>query len=320
MDTDLFVAAMTALAVLAVIWAVVLIRERREKRRRILDRAAGKLGGRDLAAQDAQSAGVSAQALKAGLAQSLTRLGEYFAPKKAEEASALRLELIRAGYRKNSAHTTFWGVKIGLALIGMGAAVMLHATAMAQAQGQLVALVYLSFPGLGLYLPNMWLRRAGEARRKAIRNALPDALDLLVVCVEAGMGLDQAVYRVSQELREGYPVMSDEFRQLNLELRAGKSRRDALKNLAWRIGIDDVNSLTALLIQSDLFGTSIAQTLRVYADAMRTKRFQLAEEIAAKLPVKMLLPLIFFILPPLFLVIMGPGVIRLAGILGGLTN
>ena len=131
------------------------------------------------------------------------------------------------------------------------------------------------------------------------------------------MGLDQAVFRVSHELRAGYPVMSEEFRQLNLELRAGKSRRDALKNLAWRVGIDDVNSLTALLIQSDLFGTSIAQTLRVYADAMRTKRFQLAEEKAAKLPVKLLLPLIFFILPPLFIVIVGPGVIRLMTVMGG---
>jgi len=247
----------------------------------------------------------------------VARMGEVFAPKKAEEVSEARVELIRAGYRKGSAFTVFWGFKIGLALAGLGLAALMHATVLQEALTQIKALAYLMLPGIGLYLPTVWLRTAGKARRKAIRNALPDALDLLVVCVEAGMGLDQAVFRVSHELKAGYPVMSEEFRQLNLELRAGKSRRDALKNLAWRVGIDDVNSLTALLIQSDLFGTSIAQTLRVYADAMRTKRFQLAEEKAAKLPVKLLLPLIFFILPPLFIVIVGPGVIRLMTVMGG---
>lgn len=318
MNTDLFVASISTLAVLALFWVYVLLQERRQRRQRILDRVEGRFSQTRPEAEAATGRETSGEALRAGFFDTLARIGAKFAPTKGEEVSELRLELIRAGYRKNTAITVFWGVKMGLALAGLGLAALAHATALAKVQAQVVALVYLSFPGLGLYLPNMWLRRAGEERRKAIRNALPDALDLLVVCVEAGMGLDQAVYRVSQELRAGYPVMSDEFRQLNLELRAGKSRRDALKNLSWRIGIDDVNSLTALLIQSDMFGTSIAQTLRVYADAMRTKRFQLAEEIAAKLPVKMLLPLIFFILPPLFLVILGPGVIRLARILGSM--
>lgn len=314
MDTDLFAAGLAVLLVLAGAWLWFLLRERAARRKRLLTRAEGRYG---LEEKRGQAQGTARTTLVKGLLEAVARMGEVFAPKKAEEVSEVRVELIRAGYRKSSAFTVFWGFKIGLALAGLGLAALTHATVLQEALTQIKALAYLMLPGVGLYLPTLWLRAAGKARRKAIRNALPDALDLLVVCVEAGMGLDQAVFRVSHELRAGYPVMSEEFRQLNLELRAGKSRRDALKNLAWRVGIDDVNSLTALLIQSDLFGTSIAQTLRVYADAMRTKRFQLAEEKAAKLPVKLLLPLIFFILPPLFIVIVGPGVIRLMTVMGG---
>jgi tight adherence protein C len=313
-DTDLFYACITVLLALTAAWVWFLVRERAARRRKLSLRAQGKYGQEARPKAQAGKAGVD---LTKGLLEALARVGELFAPKKAEEVSEGRVELIRAGYRKGSAFTVFWGFKMGLALGGLGVAALLNVTVLEHAQGHYVALAYLMLPGIGLQLPSWWLRGAGNARKKSIRNALPDALDLLVVCVEAGMGLDQAVFRVSQELRGGYPVMSEEFRQLNLELRAGKSRRDGLKNLAWRIGIDDVNSLTALLIQSDLFGTSIAQTLRVYADAMRTKRFQLAEEKAAKLPVKMLLPLIFFILPPLFIVIVGPGVIRLIKAMGG---
>lgn len=316
MDTPLFVAALAVLAVLAGFWLALLIGQERERRRRVLSRASGLYGQ---SAEPGRLEGGLGR-MFASLRDSLVRLGQRFEPKESDEVSQTRLMLIRAGLRKASALSAFWGAKIGLALVGLGAAAALHLTLLRDVQGQLTALAYLSLPGLGLYLPNIWLSRRVEWRKKAIRNALPDALDLLVVCVEAGMGLNQAIYRVSLELAEGYPVLADELKLLNLELRAGKARRDALKDLAHRVGLDDVNSLVALLVQSELFGTSVAQTLRVYADAMRTKRFQLAEEQAGKLPVKMLLPLILCILPPLFVIIIGPGAMRLISILTGVQQ
>jgi len=248
------------------------------------------------------------------------RVGDSFKPKKTSELSKLHTRLIHAGIRQHNAAAVFWGVKMGMLAAGAALAVLFNVTIFASAKQQIVLLVYLCVPAMFLFAPGFWLDKKIEARKKAIQNGLPDALDLLVVCVEAGMGMDQAVHRVSMEIKATCRVLSEELRQLTLELRAGKSRREGLKNLAGRIGLDDVNSLVALLVQADLFGTSVAATLRIYADAMRTKRFQKAEEIAAKLPVKMLLPLIFFILPSLFIVIMGPGVIRLMHVLSTINK
>lgn len=140
---------------------------------------------------------------------------------------------------------------------------------------------------------------------------LPDALDLMVVCSEAGVGLDATINRVGEEMRLNNKTLSDEFNLMSLELQAGKPRRDALKDLATRTGLEDVTNLTSMLIQTERFGTSISQALRVHSDSMRVKRSQRAEEIAAKLPVKLLFPLIFFIFPSLFVVILGPAVIRI---------
>jgi len=168
----------------------------------------------------------------------------------------------------------------------------------------------------GFYLPDIWLRVRTARRKKRIFNGLPDALDLLVVCVEAGMGLDGAISRVGEEIRLSDRELSDELRLLNLELRAGKARQEALRNLARRVDLEDMNSLVTLLVQTDRFGTSIAQALRVYSDTFRTKRFQAAEELAAKLPVKLLFPLIFFIFPALFVAILGPAAISVIQVLG----
>ena len=159
---------------------------------------------------------------------------------------------------------------------------------------------------LGFYLPDIWLRQKTDKRKEKILNALPDALDLLVVCVESGMGLDSAIYRVAQEMRLNSPELSDELQLMNLELRAGKSRRDALKNLALRTNLEEINSLVTLLIQTDQFGTSMADALRIYSDSYRTQRYQRAEELAAKLPVKLIFPLVVFIFPALFVVLLGP--------------
>ena len=165
---------------------------------------------------------------------------------------------------------------------------------------------------VGLYLPNLlWLRLKIARRKKKISEGIPDALDLLVVCVEAGMGLDSAIYRVGEESTLTNKPLADELKFYNLEMRAGKSRKDALRDLALRVELEEVRSLVTLLIQAEKFGTSVAQSLRIYSDAFRTKRFQRAEEIAAKLPVKLIFPLMFFIMPSLFVVLIGPAVMSI---------
>jgi tight adherence protein C len=164
---------------------------------------------------------------------------------------------------------------------------------------------------LGFYLPDIWLRQKTEKRQEKLLKALPDALDLMVVCVEAGMGLDEAINRVAKESKLQSQELSDEFVFLGLELRAGKERQVALRNLAERTNLEEVNNLVTLLIQADKFGTNIADTLRVYSDSFRTERFQRAEEMAAKMPVKLILPLILFIFPALFIVIIGPAIISI---------
>jgi tight adherence protein C len=165
--------------------------------------------------------------------------------------------------------------------------------------------------GGGYILPDFILSTRVRARQERIQLALPDALDLLVVCVEAGLGLDQAILKTSEELRVTHPDICDELNLVNLELRAGKPRKEALKNLADRTGVEDINGLVSMLIQTDKFGTSIAQSLRVHSDSLRTKRRQRAEEKAHKVSVKLVFPLVFLIFPAMFVVILGPGAIKI---------
>ena len=164
---------------------------------------------------------------------------------------------------------------------------------------------------LGFYAPELWVDMAISRRQQKIQDGFPDALDLMVVCVEAGMGLDQAIKRISDEMQTTHKTISHEFAKMNMEMRAGRSRRDAMRNLADRTGVADVNTLVTLLIQTDKFGTSIAQALRTLSSSMRIKRRQRAEELAMKLPVKLLFPLILFIFPSLFVIIIGPGAIQI---------
>ncbi len=167
----------------------------------------------------------------------------------------------------------------------------------------------------GFYLPNFYLKLKTMRRKEEIQRGLPDALDLMVVCVEAGTGLDAAIQRVGEEMKFSNKALSEEFHLLILELMAGKARRDALRNLALRTDLEDINSLVTLLIQTEQFGTNIGQALRVHSDSMRTKRYQKAEEVAAKLPVKLIFPLILFIFPSIFVVVLGPAAIRIFRIL-----
>jgi tight adherence protein C len=170
--------------------------------------------------------------------------------------------------------------------------------------------------GLGYVFPGMVLARKAKKRQHRIRLSLPDALDLLVVSVEAGLGLDQALARVGQELAFAHPDLSSELRLVNLELLAGRGRSEALRNLADRTGVDDLSSLVAMLVQTDKFGTSVAHSLRVFSDTLRTKRRQRAEEAAAKTGVKMVFPLVVCIFPAIWIVTIGPAAIRFIQVLG----
>ena len=164
---------------------------------------------------------------------------------------------------------------------------------------------------IGFYLPNLWLAIRISSRKEAIFKGLPDALDMLVVCVEAGMGLDAAINKVGEEMKISSPALAEELKQVTLEMRAGKQRQEAFRNLAQRTDLEDLNSLVSLLVQTDKFGTSIGQALRVYSDSMRDKRFQRAEEVAGKMAVKLIFPLALFILPTTMVVVVGPAVIRI---------
>jgi tight adherence protein C len=242
-------------------------------------------------------------------------LGNMIKPGNEADISNMRKNLLRAGYRKNNSLIIFYGMKIILAVclpvcLFIFGALIARAIPAANFMAYSVLLAL-----LGFYLPGLWLRIVISERKKKILEGFPDVLDLMVVCVEAGMGLDAAIFRAGKEIELKNRVISEEFKLLSLELRAGKSRQDALRSLAMRVDLEDVNSLINLLVQTDRFGTSVAQSLRVHSESMREKRHQMAEEIAAKLPVKLVFPLVFFIFPSLFVVLLGPAAITIYRIL-----
>jgi tight adherence protein C len=223
----------------------------------------------------------------------------------------MRLRFLRAGLWQTNAPAIFWGAKIFF-VIFLPVCFLIFRITVFEIFNDVTSLggaVFLAL--LGFYMPDIWLRVKTDRRKERILEGMPDALDLLVVCVEAGMGLDSAINRVSEEIKLSNETLSDEFKHMTLELRAGKARQNALKNLGLRTDLEDVNSFVTLLIQTDKFGTSVAKALKVYSDSFRTKRYQKAEEIAAKLPVKLVFPCILFIFPALFVAIMGPAVIRI---------
>ncbi|HYM23511.1 MAG TPA: type II secretion system F family protein [Vicinamibacterales bacterium] len=241
------------------------------------------------------------------MAAALKRIGNV-APKSPSEMGKLRRLLISAGYRGTDAVIVFFGIRLGLALLGF----VVFATPVLMRPNLMTALAAC---GLGYLVPTMALKRMVARRQHRIRLGLADALDLLVVSVEAGLGLDQAIMRVSDELTHAHPELAEELRLINLELRAGKGRADALRNLAERTGVDDISSLVAMLVQTDKFGTSVAQSLRVHSDTLRTKRRQRAEEAAAKTGVKMVFPLVFCIFPAIWVVTIGPAAIKFVQVL-----
>jgi tight adherence protein C len=227
-----------------------------------------------------------------------------YLPKSPKDMKKLERLLASAGYHGP------W-VAITFSLAQFGCALLLFAVFMRFLGGGGGLIFAAIFAAIGYMLPTFWLGRRIEKRKTAIRNGLPDAIDLLIVCIESGSALDQALNRVAEELALPYPALAHELELLCAETRAGKPRLEAFKNFAQRTKVDDVQSLVAMLVQTDRFGTSIGQALRTHADTSRTKRRQRAEEKAAKLGIKLLFPLIFCLFPAFYVVVLGPALIQL---------
>jgi tight adherence protein C len=230
---------------------------------------------------------------------------EKVIPKSQAEVSVTQQRLIRAGYRTDSALRFFNGMKVV-------SPVCLLALAFFSGYAGGNFFVYISALGIGYLAPDFWLGRLIKIRQAKLRRGLPDVLDLLVICIEAGLSLDQATKRTTEELMKAHPALCDELNIVVLEQRAGRPRADCWKHLAERTDVDVLRNLVSVLVQSEQFGTSIAKTLRVHSETLRTQRIQKVEEMAAKTTVKLVFPLVLFIFPSLFLVVLGPAMISMA--------
>lgn len=232
-----------------------------------------------------------------------------------EQTTTTRRFLQRAGIRHPKAVVYYYAARVLAAAVLAGGALLLGTVALF---GVLQTVVLTAAAAVsGWLLPFLYVRLRVRRRQDELRRALPDALDLMVVCVEAGLGLNQALVRVGEEMDRISPAMSDELTVVSLEIRAGTPRPEALRNLSKRTGVEDIQSLVGMLIQTDRFGTSVARALRVHSDSLRTKRRQRAEEEAAKTSIKMLFPLVFFIFPAMFVVILGPALFHITEVFGG---
>ncbi|HZE68488.1 MAG TPA: type II secretion system F family protein [Pyrinomonadaceae bacterium] len=235
-------------------------------------------------------------------------------PPSAAEARKLQKQLMHAGFRSQNAPIIYRAIQLGV-LGGLPAAVAFTCALFAKPINSAVLGILFAFV-VGFFLPRYILGRMIKARQLRVRWGLADALDLMVISIEAGLGLNAAMLKVSSELKEVHPDICDEFELANLEIRVGRERDEALRNLAERTGVDDLKSLVAMLIQTDKFGTSIARAIRVFSDSLRTKRRQRAEQAAQKAAVKLLFPLACFLFPTLFIAILGPAVLQLMDTLG----
>ena len=232
-------------------------------------------------------------------------------PTKSDELSRARLNMVRAGLRGENSFEIFTGLKLFLAPLLTIAFLEVNANLASPIQFPVDVVLAIWICGFVFFVPNIWLNGKIKERQQSLERALPDAMDLLVTCVEAGLGLDAAIARVSQEMVLSAPILADELNHTFLEVQAGVSRADSFRRLAERTGVEDLRSLSAMLIQTDLFGTSVARALRIHSDGMRLKRMQQAEEKAAMVSVKMTIPLVLCILPSLIAVVMGPAIVMI---------
>lgn len=261
-----------------------------------------------------------AQQLRVGSrTDKLERFAQFLEPQDAKQMSASRLKMVRAGYRSKNAvriyHAAQFGLGLGLLVIG----VLYTLVTQGDGEPDTTRLLMTSLlPGVvGYYLPVYWVQRRVQTRQEEMVNGFPDALDMMLVCVEAGQSLDQSIIRVSKEIKTGYPALGEEFEMVAHEVKAGKERAQVLRDFAERSGIPDIASFVTTMIQSATFGTSIAEALRVYAGEMRDKRVMRAEEKANVLPTKLTLGTMMFTVPPLMIILIGPSLYGIAKTMGG---
>ena len=252
-------------------------------------------------------------------ADKLERFATYLEPKSAEELSATKLKLLRAGYRGKGAvrmfHFSQFALGIGILVVGLLYALL--KSSQTEMTTQTMVLYTILPAAIGYYAPVYWVTRRIAERQQQITEGFPDALDMMLVCVEAGQSLDQSIIRVGNEARNGYPALAEEFETVAQEVKAGKERVTVLRDLSERVGLPDITSFVTTLIQSANFGTSIADALRVYSAEMRDKRIMRAEEKANTIPTKLTLGTMLFTLPPLLVILIGPSLAKFASGIGG---
>lgn len=249
----------------------------------------------------------------------LEKYSTFLEPQDEQEYSAAKLKLLQAGYKSRNAVRMFHFFQFALGILGLigGGIYALVKMSQGDVTTQNLAIMVMG-PGIvGYMLPKFWVNKRQKARQLAIENGFPDSLDMMLVCVEAGQSLDQSILRVSNELSAGFPELSEEFGIVSHEMKAGKSKENVLRDMAERCGVNDITSFTTVLIQSQQFGTSIADALRVYAAEMRDKRVMKAEEAANKLPTKMTLATMMLTVPPLLLILIGPSIHNITTSFGG---
>jgi tight adherence protein C len=307
-NIKLFISSFTFFSLFLFCFGIVQYIRQREKRRELIEKIGGS--GQSSIQYEGDTRNTSGSTLFTPVLNFFKLLGDRVSFDPSHE-SRMRIRFLRAGIRRKNAGTIFWGAKGFFCIFLLAVFFICRLTVFKVLNNQIAVGLAVLIALVGFYLPDLWLTIKSNGRREKLLEGIPDALDLLVVCVEAGMGLDGAIHRVAEESKLTNPILSDEFKLLNLELRAGKSRQDALRNLALRTNIDAMNSLVTMLIQTDKFGTSVAKALQVFSDSFRSQRYQKAEEFAAKMPVKLIFPLILFIFPSLFVVILGPAAIRI---------
>lgn len=242
--------------------------------------------------------------------EQLDKYSTFLEPKDAEEFSAVKLRLLQAGYRGQDAVRTYHFAQfaLGLGLLALGAIFVIYQSATSEPTTQKMVLTAL-IPGvIGYMAPKYWVTKRLQTRQEEITNGFPDALDMMLVCVEAGQSLDQSILRVATEIRPSFPALADEYLLVSQEMKAGKDRIQVLRDLSERANVQDVSSFVTVLIQSQTFGTSIAEALRVYSDEMRDKRVMRAEEKANTLPTKMTLATMMLTVPPLLIILIGPSI------------
>jgi tight adherence protein C len=314
-DAPVYVAA--AMVFLAVILIAMGIASYSASRRALRARAAGTSSKNKDAGSKEKGSAESIRYLDevTNVAPVLQPIARQLVPFNVAELSTLRQKLVRAGYLRPAAVGGYYVARLLCAVAAAGVFVI-----MAPYLSSKLSTVWLMVAGLGtvaagLYSPNLWVSMRRDSLQQQYRDGFPDSLDLLVICVEAGLGLDAAINRVANELRHAHPALADNFELMALELRAGSTREEAFKNLSERMGIDEVRAMVTLLLQSEELGTSVAEALRVYSDEMRVHRMLRAEAKAQSLPVKLALPLGFFVFPCMIVVVMVPVMIRIFRVL-----